>query len=117
MQARHQFLAANSGVRAHSDAFVLLVHARNDGDAEIGVGYTVTKRVGNAAVRNRVKRRFRALAHAVLPQSGIPGANHVLIGKPGALTMPYADMMADLSRALAKAQRKISSSIDMARMR
>ncbi len=109
MQARHQFLTANRGVRAHSDAFVLLVQHRQDDDATMGIGYTVTKKIGNAVVRNRIKRRFRAVARDILPQSGISGADHVLIGKAGALDKPFATLSADLERALAKAQHKIGA--------
>ena len=51
--------------------FVLLVRARDDGDPAMRIGITVSKKVGNAVVRNRMKRRFRALAREILPESGI----------------------------------------------
>ena len=62
-------------------------------------------KVGNAVVRNRMKRRFRALARAILPQAGIAGADHVLIGRQSGIERPYAELAADLKRALAKAAR------------
>ena len=46
---------------------MLLVRDRADGDPQIRAGFTVTKKIGNAVVRNRMKRRFRALAREVLP--------------------------------------------------
>src|SRR4029453_3072134 len=75
---RSDFLAANRGRRAPMPGFVLLVHPRDDGDPTIRVGFTVTKKIGNAVVRNRMKRRFRALARETIPDPGIAGAAHVL---------------------------------------
>jgi ribonuclease P protein component len=102
---RKDFLAANSGRRAPMPAFVLLVKPRGDGDPTMRVGYTVTKKIGNAVVRNRIKRRFRALAREVLPVSGVIGADHVLIGRSDALTRDFARLRADLTKALAKLDR------------
>ena len=69
------------------------------------LGLTVSKKVGNAVVRNRMKRRFRELAREVLPEAGIAGADHVLIGRQGGIERPYAELIADLKRGLAKAAR------------
>jgi ribonuclease P protein component len=102
---RRDFLAANSGKRAPMPGFVLLVKARGDGDATMRIGYTVTKKIGNAVVRNRIKRRFRALAREVLPISGVAGADHVLIGRSDGLTRDFAQLRADLAKALAKVSR------------
>jgi ribonuclease P protein component len=83
-------------------AFVLLVRPREDGDAAIGVGLTVTKKIGSAVIRNRIKRRFRELARAVLPEAGIAGADHILIGRSAALTRDFAELGDDLRKALKK---------------
>ena len=85
--------------------FVLLVRARDDADATVRVGYTVTKKIGNAVVRNRMKRRFRALARDVVAREGIAGADHVLIGRAGGIERDFATLGSDLSRALAKVAR------------
>ena len=82
--------------------FVLLVRRRGDNDPAMRLGLTVSKKVGNAVVRNRMKRRFRALAREILPQSGIAGADHVLIGRAGGIERPYAELVADLTKALRK---------------
>jgi ribonuclease P protein component len=103
---RSEFLAANAGKRVPMPGFVLLVRARADGEAAIGVGFTVTRKIGNAVVRNRMKRRFRALAREILPEAGISGADHVLIGRSGALERDYCQLGSELRKALAKAAGK-----------
>ena len=85
--------------------FVLQVRPRGDGDAAIRVGYTVTKKIGNAVVRNRMKRRFRELARAHLPLAGIPGADHVLIGRAGGVERDFRTLANELQRALQKVAR------------
>ena len=82
--------------------FVLLVRPREDDDPTIRVGITVTKKIGNAVVRNRMKRRFRALFRETLPEHGIAGADHVLIGRSGGIERDYASLAAELKRALKK---------------
>ena len=82
--------------------FVLLVRPRDDADQTIRIGYTVTKKIGNAVVRNRMKRRFRAMARDLLPDLGIAGADHVLIGRAGGVERDFATLTAELRRALAK---------------
>ncbi|WP_294197418.1 ribonuclease P protein component [uncultured Sphingomonas sp.] len=105
MTRRPDYLAANTGRRVPMPGFVLLVHARTPtGDETMRVGITVTKKVGNAVVRNRIKRRFRALAREILPQHGWPGADHVLIGREAALTANWSTLREQLAKALAKSR-------------
>jgi ribonuclease P protein component len=82
--------------------FVLLVRPRDDGDPTMRIGVTVTKKIGKAVVRNRMKRRFRALARDLLPEHGIAGADHVLIGRAGGIERDFASLAAELKRALKK---------------
>jgi len=82
--------------------FVLLVRPRDDDDSTMRIGFTVTKKIGNAVVRNRMKRRFRALAREILPAHGIAGADHVLIGREGGIERDYASLVSELQRALKK---------------
>ena len=81
---------------------MLLVRDRGDGDPAKRVGFTVTKKIGGAVVRNRMKRRLRALARELLPAGGMPGADHVLIGRAGGIERDFASLAAELKRALKK---------------
>ena len=85
--------------------FVLLVRDRGDGDPAMRLGITVTKKIGGAVIRNRMKRRFRALAREVLSARGVPGADHVLIGRAGGVERDFALLRADLEQALARVAR------------
>ena len=85
--------------------FVLLARRREDGDETIRLGITVTKKIGNAVVRNRMKRRFRALARELLPEHGVRGADHVLIGRAGGVEREYTALRRELVTALAKVAR------------
>ena len=64
------------------------------------VGFTVTKKIGGAVVRNRMKRRFRALAREVVPVMGFPGSDHVMIGRSKGIERDYGILRSELERAL-----------------
>jgi len=66
------------------------------------LGITVTRKIGNAVVRNRMKRRFRSLARATLPEAGLAGADFVMIGRATGIERPFAQLADELGRALAK---------------
>ncbi len=85
--------------------FVLLVRPRGDGDPAMRLGLTVSKKVGNAVTRNRMKRRFRELARAILPEAGHEGADHVLIGRQAGIERDYGQLAAELRRALDRLRR------------
>ncbi|MEO8176464.1 MAG: ribonuclease P protein component [Sphingomicrobium sp.] len=102
MRKRADFLAANGGRRASMPGFVLLVRDRGDGNTAKRVGFTVTKKIGGAVVRNRMKRRLRSLAREIFPTSGWAGADHVLIGRAGGIERDYALLRQELNRAVEK---------------
>jgi ribonuclease P protein component len=102
ISARKDFLAANSAKRAANNGFVLLVRDRADVDPTMRLGITVTKKVGNAVVRNRMKRRFRALAREILPTHGVSGADHVMIGRASGIERDFDLLRQDLTKALEK---------------
>ena len=64
------------------------------------VGFTVTRKIGGAVVRNRMKRRFRALAREIVPARGMPGADHVMIGRAKGIEREFALLRTDLASAL-----------------
>jgi len=64
------------------------------------VGFTVTRKIGGAVVRNRMKRRFRELARELVPVKGLAGADHVLIGRARGIERDFAQMRAELAEAL-----------------
>jgi ribonuclease P protein component len=85
--------------------FVLLVRPRGDDNAEMRYGITVTRKIGGAVVRNRMKRRFRALIRELLPEQGVRGADHVLIGRAGGVERDFALLRAELVKALGRLSR------------
>ena len=84
--------------------FVLLVRPRGDEDPTMRVGITVSKKIGGAVVRNRMKRRFRELAREIIPVNGYSGSDHVLIGRSGGIERDFSALRTDLTRALEKAR-------------
>ena len=64
------------------------------------VGFTVTKKIGGAVVRNRMKRRFRALAREVVPQKGFAGSDHVMIGRARGIEREFGQLRNELANAL-----------------
>lgn len=105
---RADYLAANQALRAPMPGFVLLVRPRGDGGS-MRIGITVSSKVGNAVTRNRMKRRFRELARLVLPEAGVPSADHILIGRVQGIERDYSLLEAELRKALAKLASKLAS--------
>ena len=113
LKKRSQFLRVAEGRRKWvTPGFVLQILVR-DLDAETGeddrstrVGFTVTKKVGNAVVRNRVKRRLRAAVAEIVPGYAPAGNDYVLIGREKALERPYRSLLSDLKWALRKLDEK-----------
>jgi len=99
LRRRSEFLRAARGNRAGRSAFQLQAIGRDE--EEPGIGFTVTKKTGNAPERNRIKRRLRAAVRAC--ESGFrPRHDYVLVGRRDALTMPFHKLVGELSAALHK---------------
>lgn len=102
LKTRGDFLRVAAGrLRAARPGLVLQAAPQPDeGGAALRVGFTASKRVGNAVARNRAKRRLRAAAASVLPLHGRPGTDYVLIARAGTGERVYAELLADLQGAL-----------------
>jgi ribonuclease P protein component len=105
IKKRADFLAANAGKRATTAGFILLVRDRKDADPAMRVGFTVTKKIGGAVVRNRMKRRLRALAREIVPAKGVPGADHVMIGRAKGVEREFALLRTELVEAFDRLRR------------
>lgn len=106
LKVRADFLRLARGRKWSAAGLVLQMQPTPEdlvsGGNSIRVGFTVTKKVGDAVRRNRAKRRLREVARAVLPLYGVGGTDYVLIGRDGTLTRRFADLIADLRTALRK---------------
>jgi ribonuclease P protein component len=101
LRLRADFLRAAQARRQGTPGFLLQARNRADGSALMRVGFTCSKKLGNAVARNRAKRRLRAIAQAILPHEGLPGWDYVLVGRPGATaTREFEMLLQDLRTAL-----------------
>ena len=102
---RADFLAAARARRQPMPGFLLQARARDD-DGPARIGFTCSKKVGNAVARNRAKRRLREVARLVMPETARQGWDYVLVGRPGATaTLDFVQLCQDLTRAMGKVHR------------
>ena len=106
LKKRAEYLATQRGQPAHGRGFTLRARKRA-AEGEIRVGFTCSKKVGNAVARNRAKRRLREAARMILPAAGQPGWDYVLIGHKGTTaTVPFDVLCQELRDALSKLRDK-----------
>jgi ribonuclease P protein component len=99
LRQRGEFLAVAAGTKVPAAAFVMQARRRDDaGPAR--VGFTVSKKVGTAVERNRVRRRLREAVRRSASRAMRPGHDYVVVGRRAALTHDFASLMADLEHAL-----------------
>jgi ribonuclease P protein component len=105
LRQRADFLAAAQGPRAAGTAFVVQSRHRAD-NGPIRIGFTVSRKVGTATERNRVRRRLRELVKRVDVISMRPNSDYVLVGRRAALSRDFQSMLDDLQTALQRLGRK-----------
>lgn len=99
LKRRVDFRAAASAVRAPAAAFLVQARCRGEGGAP-RVGFTVSRQVGNAVERNRVRRRLRELVRSAAAETLQAGHDYVLVGRRAALSRPFEQMMRDFTAAV-----------------
>jgi ribonuclease P protein component len=96
---RADFLAAAAGAKAPTPTFVLQMRRRRE-DGPVRIGFTVTKKVGGAVERNRIRRRLREVVRLSPPTHMRAGHDYVLIGRRAALSAPFERIKEEFDRAL-----------------
>lgn len=100
LRKRADYLALRQGARAHAPSFLMVSRRRDDGAGTVRVGLTVTKKIGKAVMRNRIRRRLRAAAREIFPRFAEPGRDYVLIARAAAYDRPWGDLLDDVKQAL-----------------
>lgn len=105
LKKRPDFLRTAKGRKAVRPGLVLQARAR-DAQGPFRVGYTATKKIGNAVVRNLAKRRLREVARAILPVHANPNYDYVLIARQQTPDRNFKNILQDLKRALDEVHRE-----------
>lgn len=101
LKLRGDFLRVAAGRKVVAPSLVLQAAAQPETlTRRIRVGFTASRKVGNAVIRNRAKRRMRAAAARILPHQGKPGTDYVLIARADTADRPFSALVADLVGAL-----------------
>jgi ribonuclease P protein component len=107
LKKRADFLRAARGIRRVEGAITLETCPSPEAGASLRLGFTASKKIGNALARNRAKRRLRAAASQLLPLLGREGHDYVLVARGTTVARPFPDLLADITKALAGAHRKL----------
>ena len=99
LRHRADFLAAAAAVKVSTKAFIIQMRDRRD-DGPARVGFTVSKKVGNAVERNRVRRRLREIVRHASDEAARPGHDYVLVGRRAGLSAPFDGLLEDFKSAL-----------------
>jgi len=110
LKKRAEFLAAQRGIRRVAGALTLELAPSPAGKADgFRVGFTASRKIGNAVARNRAKRRLRAAAAARLPLLARPGHDYVLVARASVLTRDFPLLLEDLAQAVKAAHQKLDA--------
>jgi len=100
LKKRSEFLHVRDGRYKAIGGVVVQMRNNPASQDDIRAGFTATKKIGNAVVRNRAKRRLREIAREKLPELGQPGYDYVLIARQSTVERGYSDLLADVDKAL-----------------
>jgi len=102
LRKRPQFLACAKGSACARGAVLVQALSRGDDEPLVRAGFTATRRIGGAVVRNRAKRRLREAARLLLPQYARPGVDYVFIARGGVTARPWTRLLDDMKNALVR---------------
>jgi len=110
LKIRADFLRAAKGIRRVEGAITLETCATPEPlPGTVRIGFTASKKVGNAVIRNRAKRRLRAAASQLLPLLGRDGHDYVLVARGTTVARPFPALLSDITTALKAAHRKLDA--------
>jgi len=111
LKTRPDFLAAAKGLNCARGAVAAQARYRADGQSLIRIGFTATRRIGGAVVRNRAKRRLREAARIIAPLHARPGCDYVFIARGGTVSRAWAPLLDDMKSALIRLAADLSASL------
>lgn len=100
LKSRSEFLYVRDGKSIAQSSVVVQMRNNPDRDKDIYIGFTASKKIGNAVVRNRAKRRLRAVAQQILPKLGRQGYDYVFIARYNTATVDWEKLVNDTQKAL-----------------
>lgn len=113
LSVRREFLFVADGPAERKRNVVVQARRRRIERPDAGDGYTSTKKIGGAVVRNRARRRLREAARALLPRLGLAGVDYVFIARQDTADCPWARLLDDVETALISLRRRISAGEDV----
>ncbi len=113
---RAQFLFVRDGARAARPSLIVEARRREAGGA-IGVGFTASRKAGNAVVRNRARRRLKEAARRLLPEHGLAGVDYVLVARSVTAETSWAGLLDDLGNALIRLRADLEAGVGRPQVR
>jgi ribonuclease P protein component len=111
LKRRQDFIAAAKALSAPMPGLILQLRNRADAEAP-RIGFTCTKKLGNAVMRNRIKRRLKEAARLSLPNMAQPGFDYVIIGRSAAENRPFEVLKSDLISAMNRLHTKAAAALE-----